>query len=342
MSQAATSRALSTIVIAALCLALLPAAAFAETTEPVVPAGIVIGDTVLSGLTQTQARAAIEATVRAAAGRPVRVKSAGRYFTYYPAANLRIDVDGMLVNAMADHTAVTLPTPEGSATATYSVSASYTVNPTSVTNFLGAVRRSVYRAPVNAFPYVSYGRIRVRPHRYGRVLNVASSRVYLSRALAPSSAFATRTVVGFPITATRPKVLTSQVGKTILVDRSARTLKLFNGSRLLRSYRCAVGMPRYPTPLGKWKVVNKQRNPSWYNPGSAWAAGMPRVIGPGPSNPLGTRAMALNASGVLIHGTSKDFSIGTAASHGCIRMHRWDIEKLFELVPVGTRVWVVP
>jgi L,D-transpeptidase ErfK/SrfK len=80
--------------------------------------------------------------------------------------------------------------------------------------------------------------------------------------------------------------------------------------------------------------------PSWGNPGSAWAANMPAYIPPGPSNPLGTRALNLNASGIRIHGTTSDWSIGRAASHGCMRMHRWDVEELFDRVEIGTPVLI--
>ena len=73
-----------------------------------------------------------------------------------------------------------------------------------------------------------------------------------------------------------------------------------------------------------------------------WGAGLPPSIGPGPGNPLGTRAMYLNAPGIRIHGTWDDSSIGTAASHGCIRMHVQDSEQLYPLVPIGTRVIVKP
>jgi lipoprotein-anchoring transpeptidase ErfK/SrfK len=68
---------------------------------------------------------------------------------------------------------------------------------------------------------------------------------------------------------------------------------------------------------------------------------MPDTIGPGYSNPLGVRAMPLNASGVLIHGTSNDGSIGTSASHGCIRMHMPDVIKLFDMVEIGTPVYII-
>jgi len=104
---------------------------------------------------------------------------------------------------------------------------------------------------------------------------------------------------------------------------------------LVKSYPCAVGRPEYPTPKGHWKVVGKRKNPAWYNPGSAWAASMPKVIPPGPSNPLGTRAIELNASAIRIHGTSNPGSVGHAASHGCIRMYRNDIEELFDEVSIG-------
>lgn len=103
-------------------------------------------------------------------------------------------------------------------------------------------------------------------------------------------------------------------------------------------------MPRYPTPLGWWKIVAKQVDPTWRNNGAEWATTMPDSIPGGPFGPLGTRALYLNASGIRTHGIppSEDWSIGNAASHGCMRMHRWDVEDLYPRVPVGTRVIIVP
>jgi len=102
-------------------------------------------------------------------------------------------------------------------------------------------------------------------------------------------------------------------------------------------------MPRYPTPLGWWKIVAKQVDPTWRNNGAEWATTMPDSIPGGPFGPLGTRALYLNASGIRIHGIppSEDWSIGNAASHGCMRTHRWDVEDLYPRVPVGTRVIIV-
>jgi len=138
-----------------------------------------------------------------------------------------------------------------------------------------------------------------------------------------------------------PAIADANLGRTIVVSLSERRLRLYEGMEVKRTYRVAVGAPGHSTPRGTWEVINKRRNPTWRNPGSEWARDMPAVVPPGVNNPLGTRALDLNARLIRIHGTSRDYSIGTAASRGCIRMHRWDVEELFELVPVGTPVLIV-
>ena len=148
-------------------------------------------------------------------------------------------------------------------------------------------------------------------------------------------------VVSASLKTVKPKVTRKNIGKAILVVLSHYSVKLYKGTKIEKTYRCAIGMPGFSTPTGKWRVTGKVKNPSWYNPGSAWGRNMPSVIGPGPSNPLGTRAIYLNASGIRFHGTSKDYSIGRRASHGCMRMHRWDVEDFYPRVPVGTTVWIV-
>ncbi len=127
----------------------------------------------------------------------------------------------------------------------------------------------------------------------------------------------------------------------IRIDVSERKLYLYDGDdRLLKTYGVAVGMPAYPTPIGKFRIITKAKNPTWNPPDSAWAAGMGPVP-PGPENPLGTRWMGLNSPGIGIHGTPAPSSIGTAASHGCIRMRIPEVEDLFDRVFVGTPVEIV-
>lgn len=130
--------------------------------------------------------------------------------------------------------------------------------------------------------------------------------------------------------------------KAIVVYLQHFRLDLYQGPKLTDQFPVGVGALSFPTPPGAYYVRSKAVNPTWRNPGSAWARGMPAYIGPGPRNPLGTRALRLDRGALVIHGTPQPWTIGTRASHGCIRMRRPDIEKLFELVPEQTPVFIVP
>lgn len=148
--------------------------------------------------------------------------------------------------------------------------------------------------------------------------------------------------VSLPLKKVQPEVSNKTLGKTIVVDISSTTLTLYDGFKVERRYRVATAAPGYTTPLGTWKIINKVENPTWINPApNGWGAGEPAQIAPGPGNPLGTRALYLDAPGIRIHGTSDSASIGTHASHGCIRMFISDSEALYPLVPVGTTVLII-
>jgi lipoprotein-anchoring transpeptidase ErfK/SrfK len=138
----------------------------------------------------------------------------------------------------------------------------------------------------------------------------------------------------------RPKVTRRNFGGVIVIRRSSNRLLLYNGMKYRRFFAVATGQTQYPTPLGRFKIVVKWRNPWWYPPASPWAAGQ-RPVPPGPDNPLGTRWMGLSAPGVGIHGTPSDGSIGYSVSHGCIRMHIAQAEWLFNHVAIGTTVFIV-
>jgi lipoprotein-anchoring transpeptidase ErfK/SrfK len=139
-------------------------------------------------------------------------------------------------------------------------------------------------------------------------------------------------------------VTSNQLGHAIVIRRGTNRLFLYsvaNKPKLIRTFQVATGRSQYPTPLGKFEVVNKQLNPWWYPPaGSAWAKDA-KPIPPGPGNPLGTRWMGLSAPYVGIHGTPDAASIGYSASHGCIRMLIPQVEWLFTQVDIGTPVFIV-
>ena len=137
-----------------------------------------------------------------------------------------------------------------------------------------------------------------------------------------------------------PAVTRASFGLVIVIRRGSNNLHLYRGMRQWRVFPVATGQSRYPTPLGRFKIVVKWRNPWWYPPNSPWAQGL-KPIPPGPGNPLGTRWMGLSAPGVGIHGTPDSASIGYSASHGCIRMQIPDAEWLFRHVEIGTPVFIV-
>jgi lipoprotein-anchoring transpeptidase ErfK/SrfK len=138
----------------------------------------------------------------------------------------------------------------------------------------------------------------------------------------------------------RAKVTRRNFGLVIVIRRQSNRLFLYDGTRYRRFFAVATGQSQYPTPLGRFKIVVKWKNPWWYPPNSPWAQGQ-KPIPPGPENPLGTRWMGLSAPGVGIHGTPSDASIGYSVSHGCIRMHIPEAEWLFNHVDVGTTVFIV-
>jgi len=123
---------------------------------------------------------------------------------------------------------------------------------------------------------------------------------------------------------------TTEPQRRIVVSIPDRKLALMENDVVVKVYPVAVGAMVSPSPEGSFQIVNRLTNPTYYHSG--------KVIGPGAQNPLGTRWMGLSHKGYGIHGTNAPKSIGKAASHGCIRMAKADLEDLFNRVKVGDSV----
>jgi hypothetical protein len=139
-----------------------------------------------------------------------------------------------------------------------------------------------------------------------------------------SLALACLLVLSFPAYAQTPDK------RLLLVSLPDRQLALIESGQVKKVYPVAVGKDSTPSPTGFFKIVARVTDPAYYHEG--------KVIAPGPRNPLGTRWMGLGYKGYGIHGTNAPNSIGKAASHGCIRMEKRDLEELFALVKVGDEV----
>jgi lipoprotein-anchoring transpeptidase ErfK/SrfK len=121
--------------------------------------------------------------------------------------------------------------------------------------------------------------------------------------------------------------------RSIVVSLEDRKLALVEDGQVRKIYKVAVGKPSTPSPTGTFTIERRVANPVYQHDG--------KTVQPGPGNPVGTRWMGLNIRGYGIHGTNEPKSIGKAASHGCIRMAKADLEELYELVAVGDTVELV-
>jgi lipoprotein-anchoring transpeptidase ErfK/SrfK len=204
-------------------------------------------------------------------------------------------------------------------------------------DFVTTAAETVAVAPSDASVDYVEGQLVVRRPKFGRELAMRDAKRALRAAVMDGSV---RVVL--PTERIEPKVGKDDLGHTIVVDLSDLQLTLFDGVRNVKSYPVAAGSAEYPTPTGEWTIWDKRENPVWINPApDGWGASLPDMIPGGPSNPLGTRALYLDAPGIRIHGTSASYSIGSYASHGCVRMFMSDVEELYEIVPIGTTVHVV-
>ena len=200
---------------------------------------------------------------------------------------------------------------------------------------VAAAGKIIGTAPKDADIDVSTGWVKMVPEKAGKEIDVEASKKAVIDGVTLGDA--TVKMVAKPVKAASDPTLS----KVILVRAGENKLYLYENGKVVKEWPVATGAKGYLTPEGVHRITQKIVNPSWHNPGSAWARGLPKVIGPGPNNPLGTRALRLDAPAILIHATANRGSIGSSESHGCIRMTEENEAELFSMVDVGTRVAVI-
>jgi hypothetical protein len=133
---------------------------------------------------------------------------------------------------------------------------------------------------------------------------------------------------------TDPQQKIAEVAKrVIVVSLEDRKLALVEDGQVKKVYAVAVGKPSTPSPSGTFTIERRVANPTYHHDG--------KTVLPGPGNPVGTRWMGLSIHGYGFHGTNEPRSIGKAASHGCIRMARANLEEFYDLVAVGDTVELI-
>ena len=145
---------------------------------------------------------------------------------------------------------------------------------------------------------------------------------------------------GFEVTGRAEGDTLVALGPRIFINLSNFSLVLDRPGKEQKRWMIASGSYDHPTPVGKFVIYEKVIDPTWLPPKSDWAKDA-KPIPPGPDNPLGTRWLGFDWGGVGIHGTNAPWTVGSAASHGCMRMVSGQVEELFELVEIGTPVVVL-
>jgi lipoprotein-anchoring transpeptidase ErfK/SrfK len=201
-----------------------------------------------------------------------------------------------------------------------------------------AIKRNARDARVN-IKLKSIGRVK---SKNGRAIDAKKLAASVSDTLADPN---TPRILEPKLKVVKPKVTTGGLSKAygtiVTIDRGNYKLRLFKNLKLSKTYGVAVGMAAYPTPTGLYSIANKAVNPAWTAPNSPWAGAYANetVAGGSAENPLKARWMGI-VNGVGIHGTGAEGSIGSSASHGCIRMRVADVVDLYPRVPVGSPVLI--
>jgi lipoprotein-anchoring transpeptidase ErfK/SrfK len=287
-------------------------------TQPL-PEGVTVGGLPVGGLLPSEATAAIRSWF--ASPLPIRFENLAFSADSTPLAapNVAKAIERAKVAQAFEHVKLVVVT-----------------RPARIRAYVAKLAARIDRAPTDSRLFLRQEKPFVTKEKAGRVLNRTLAEKAITRELVDNA----REEITLRVKPVRAEVTRRSFGAVIVIQRSANQLNLYRGMRFWRVFGVATGQSAYPTPLGRFDVVVKWRDPWWYPPASQWAAGL-KPIPPGPGNPLGTRWMGLSAPGVGIHGTPDSASIGYSVSHGCIRMRISDAEWLFNQVDIGTTVFIV-
>jgi lipoprotein-anchoring transpeptidase ErfK/SrfK len=338
-----SSRLVLACCVPVFALVAVPAAAAPPPPLPgeLIAAGVSAGGVDLSGLTLDDAAQRLDAAYGArlktdiiaqAAGLTFRLTAKGAKATFDPMRTAQ----RALYAGRAGVPAGAVP---GAAPPAIDVPLAATHDQRAVRRFAARIDRRLYRPARDAGLRITLRRVRATHSAVGRDIDAAALAKQVGAAL--DDARLTR-VFEPALLRVRPKVTPDKLPHTVItIQQSTFTLRLFKNKRVRKTYKVAVGQPQYPTPRGRYAIMSKQINPTWSVPNSPWAGELAgtTVVGGTAANPLKARWMGI-ANGVGIHGTGEDYSIGTRASHGCIRMHVTDVIALYKRVPLGTPVFI--
>jgi lipoprotein-anchoring transpeptidase ErfK/SrfK len=307
--------------------------------------GVRVGGVEVGGLSTDEARKRLDARLAGELERPVTVIFEKTKYRLSPERlELRADVEGMVDAALDASRSGGLPSrvwryaTGGSVDREITPQIAYSAE--ALDGFLEEVVGEIDRPPRDATVSPSPASLNAVPAEDGVTVR---DEALLSR-LRSAIDSPDRRVVTVPADRVKPEVTTDELAEQypayITIDRGAFELRLWKNPELAKTYTIAVGAAGYETSTGVYNIESKQVNPTWYVPDSDWAGDLAgEVVPPGPDNPLQARWMGFFA-GAGIHGTNDVGSLGSAASHGCIRMSVPEVIELYDQVPLGTPIYI--
>jgi hypothetical protein len=343
MGRKSKIAAMAAVFVAALVAA--GAYLYDRSQEGKIAGGVTIDGIDVGGMDAEEAEARVRGQLLRPLDRPLRVAYRDRSWSLPgKALKVRADIRGAVDEAVEISNEGDLPTRLGRYLGgdylEVEISAELAYSRSAVNKLVRRVAADLDREPRDASVSPSSDRLEVIASRPGRKLR----DIRLTRELREAVVGGGSRTIRARVHGTAPDVTTKGVASRypsyLTLDRGSFTLRLWEDLKLTETYTVAVGQEGLETPEGLYEIQAMEENPTWHVPESDWAGDLAgQTIPPGPSNPIKARWMAI-FEGAGIHGTEEVESLGSAASHGCVRMAIPDVEELYDQVEVGTPVFI--
>jgi lipoprotein-anchoring transpeptidase ErfK/SrfK len=339
----------SFILVAVLLLILVCGAvaayAYDSSRKDRVAEGVTVAGVNIGGMTSDQARRTINRELSEPLEQPIAITWKRQRFSLSAQdAGVKADVDGMVDEALAKSregnlfSRVARDLTGGEENAQVAARVSY--DERAVRRLVRRVKRRLNRPARDA--EVRFPSLEKIKEQTGLRVKTTALRQRVAQALTVPGV---DREVEAAVVETQPKVTTAELADKypafLVADRSNFQLRFYKNLELAKSYTVAVGAVGFDTPAGLYHIQNKAVDPAWTVPNSDWAGDLAGTVVPGGTaeNPLKARWLGIY-DGAGIHGTDQTYSLGTAASHGCIRMAIPDVIELYDQVPVGAPIYI--
>jgi len=337
------------ISIVSLVLVAIAGAAFVywwdSNHKDTIAEGVTIGGVDVGGLEAPAARSQVRTNLISPLEKSVKVEYGGEDFELTAKEmNVHADINGMVDEALAVSQEGGLPERTwrslSGGEVDHGVRPKIAYDEDEVDHFINHISSKLSRDPVDASVEPSLGALEPVASVTGLKVDEDALLRDVERALQDPA----RRTLKPETEKVKPDVTTAELADQyptyIVVDRGNFELRFYRNLELEKTYTVAIGAVGYDTPAGLYAIENMAVDPTWNVPDSGWAGSLAgQSIPPGPDNPLKARWMGIY-DGAGIHGTDDIGSLGSAASHGCVRMAVDDVIELYDSVDIGTPIYI--